>query len=277
VDLGFAAMRDERVPKRSASDDTASDDEADDSVHGINMFGTNVLNDVNDVRDWELGDWQLKADGPARHRARGGEIRAALIEKLLGDDYSSEVMEFRGMNPGIFSMIKRFCTSSSRLRAERSEECDEDSSHGFSVSVLMVMMQRLHTHHTIHFLTACLSLLAVRNNLDKMFWGVLSSLGLLFSYTYSQQLAKDFGEHVREMPRAAGMSSIIVAAADNKAYSIRTAVEHADPHRQTEFLQTTNWLTSAIPNDHGIMEIASSSTPAPVYHTFAMRLPSDYL
>jgi hypothetical protein len=270
-------MPNERVSKRSASDDTASDDEADNSVHGTNMFGTNVVNDVSEVRDWELPDWQLKDGGPARHRARGVEIRDALLEKLLGDDYSREVMELRRMNPAIFSTIKRFCTSRSRLRAERSEEGDEDSSHGFSVSVLMVMMQRLHTRHTIHFLTACLSLLAVRNNLDKMFWGVLSSLGLLFSYTYSQQLAEDFGEHVRAMRGTAGMSSIIVAAADNKAYSIRTAVQHADPHRQTEFLQTTNWLTAAIPNDLGIMEIRSSSTPAPVYQTFAMRLPSDYL
>jgi hypothetical protein len=242
----------------------------------MNMLGTHVVNDVNAVRDWELGDWQLRADGAMRHRARGDEIRDALIEKLLGNDYSREMEEFRRMNPAIFSMIKRFCTSGSRLRAERSEDGD-DSSHGFSVSVLMVMMQRLHTHHTIHFHTACLSLLAVRNNLDRTFWEVLSSLGLLFSYKYSQQLAEDFGEHVREMPRSEGMSSIIIAAADNKAYSIRTEVEHADPLRQTEFLQTTNWLTSVIPKEHGIMEVTSSSTPAPVYHTFAMRLPSDYL
>jgi hypothetical protein len=271
--------------KRSAGvdtgDDAASDDEAEsgtaNSVHNNNVFGTNGLNDVNTVRHWELAEWQFSNEGDARQRARGGNIKENLIAKLLGDDYSRDVVELGTMNPAIFSLVKRLCTSGSRHRAERSADGNENSSHGFGISMLMCMMQRLHTHHTIHFLTACLSLLAVRNNLDKMFWGVLSSLGLLFSYTFSQELAQDFGERVRERPRTDGMTSIIVAAADNKAYSIRTSVEHADPIRQTEFLQTTNWLTSVINKELGIREINSSSNAAPVNHPFAMRLPSDYL
>jgi hypothetical protein len=268
--------------KRSAGgDDTASDDEAyretENTAHNNNVLRTNVLNDVNDVRDWELADWQLRNEGGARQRARGGEIRGELITKLLGDDYSRDLEELGKMNPAIFSLVRRLCTSRSRHRAERSADGNENSSHGFGVSMLMCMMQRLHTHHTLHFLTACVSLLAVRNNLDRMFWGILSSLGLLFSYSFSQELAQDFGERVRGRPRPDGMTSLIIAAADNKAYSIRTSVEHADPHRQTEFLQTTNWLTAVISKQLGIAEINSSSNAASVDHTFAMQLPSDYL
>ena len=59
------------------------------------------------------------------------------------------------------------------------------------------------------------------------------------------------------------MSSITIAAADNRGYYIKTQEEHIQEGRRNELLQTVNWLTSNVPLPHGIAEITGLlSAPA---------------
>ena len=83
---------------------------------------------------------------------------------------------------------------------------------------------------------AALSLLAVRNGLGKTCWTTLSSMRLVYSYSFSRDLAIELGERIRAESAVGGMSSITFAAADNKGYYIKTNEEHSEEGRRNEFL-----------------------------------------
>ena len=211
---------------------------------------------VNEIHSWMLADWQTNEGGAAWHATQGAQLRANLIERLLRDDYSGLKNELSSMNPEAFNSLKAVCTSKSRMLSEiRGGGIDE---HRDSAMELLLSAQvRLHTTNVYLFPTAALSLLAVRNGLDKTFWTILSSMRLVYGYKFSHELAIELGERIRAKSAEGGMSSITLAAADNKGYYIKTNEEHSEEGRRNEFLQTTNWLTSLVPISHGIREITS--------------------
>ena len=129
------------------------------------------------------------------------------------------------------------------------EHCDS------AVEMLLCVQVRLHTTRVFLFPVAALSLLAVRNGLGKTFWTILSSMRMVYSYSFSHDLAIELGERIRAESVVGGMSSITFAAADNKGCYIKTNEEHSEEGCRNEFLQTVNWLTSIIPLSHGIAEI----------------------
>ena len=97
----------------------------------------------------------------------------------------------------------------------------------------------------------------MRNGLDKTSWTILGSMRLVCGYKFSHELAIELGERIRAKSAEGGMTSITLAAADNKGYYIKTNEEHSEEGRRNEFLQTTNWPTSLVPSSHGIREITS--------------------
>ena len=255
-------MTENRKRPRSHSGRFSTSDASVHSSASCEASEISSLSTSSEHSNWELSDWQLRADGDARNLARGAEIKEELLQKLLREEYGCELQEMQLMNPQIHQQIKRLCTSNSRDRSDRTSNAVPCSAHNFGVSALMVMMHRMHTHHSIHFITACMSLIAVRNNLDKIFWGLLSALGLLFSYSFSQDLALELGERVGEKHRDGDhMKSIVIAAVDNKGYMMRHP-EHTENARQSQFTQTANWLIALIASMLNILEIYDSPIAA---------------
>jgi hypothetical protein len=209
------------------------------------------------IHSWMLADWQTNEGGSAWHATQGAQLRTNLIDRLLRDDYTQVKNELSLMNPTAFNSLKAVCTSKSRMLAEmRGGAVDEHRDN--ALEMLLSAQVRLHTTNVYLFPTAALSLLAVRNGLDKTFWSILSSMRLVYGYKFSHELSAELGERIRSESAAGGMSSITFAAADNKGYYIKTNEEHSEEGRRNEFLQTVNWLTSIVPLWHGIGEVSGS-------------------
>ena len=137
--------------------------------------------------------------------------------------------------------------------------------------MILCQQPRLHTTKVYLFPTAALSPLAVHNGLDKTLWTMLTSMRIIYGYDFSHGLSLELGARICHESASDGMTSIMIAAADNEAYYIKTNEEHSTEWPLSELLQTVNWLTAKVPLSHGISEITgrlSASTVTAVHRTF---------
>ena len=98
-----------------------------------------------------------------------------------------------------------------------------------------------------------LSLLAVRCSVPRMFWDVLSSGQILYSYSTSRMIARDLGNIVMSptsIPLDLASAVVMLAAYDNCMVQLRTNHEHVAAERCNDKYQTCNWLTRWLPNTY---------------------------
>ena len=74
---------------------------------------------------------------------------------------------------------------------------------------------------------------------------ILNSVRVVYSYNFYWALVAELGGRIHVVAPASGISSLIHAATDNKAYYTKTDEKHSEEGH--EVLQTANWLTSNIP------------------------------
>jgi len=104
----------------------------------------------------------------------------------------------------------------------------------------------------LNFFIVVLSLLALAFNVPVAFWGILTSMRLLFSKEFTVKLAKELGDAVaaEELPNSSQNIGWLVA--DNKCYMMRQKHMHANvdangaPRANGEMLYTNNRLSSPV-------------------------------
>ena len=179
--------------------------------------------------------WQI-AGTDRLNRHANATTRQALKDKLLGPFDASDLLGASSINPAIKQHIIRIVGS--RDEADALDPADTNSTLGpdgaakglpkrmMSIEYLTSTLQRLRNRNIYNFFIVVLSLLALSNNLPHVFWGILCSMGMLFSKEWTLKLAKELGDQVvaSEVPGASQNVGIVVA--DNKCYFSKTTFRH---------------------------------------------------
>ena len=182
------------------------------------------------IYSWMLAVWQTNDIGPAWHATQGADLRTNLIERLLRGDYTRLKNELSSMNLTAFNALIAVCTSKTRMFSEMRGGTISEHRNS-TMEMLLCAQVRLHTTtSTSVYLSpaVALSMLAVRNGPDKTFSTILSSMRLVYRYSFSHDLAIELSERTRVESVVQRISSIAFAAADNKGYYIKTNEKHGE-------------------------------------------------
>ena len=85
-----------------------------------------------------------------------------------------------------------------------------------------------------------LSLLALALNVPVTFWSILSAMGLLFSKTWTVELARELGDEVESRQVDGASKQVGISVVDNKCYMMPHKYMHAVVTRDGVFQSPTN-------------------------------------
>ena len=211
--------------------------------------------------------WQYDATAQPHLRLQGGKVRADLLKRLLSQEhYKTSGDEMVRNNDKVVNLLKEMTLSQSRAKAMRDEglSLDLDTSRNPFFELVVSMLGRLHSPKLCSFFCICLSLMALKSSVNKLFWSLLVSLRVIYEYNFTHVLATELGEMARE-PQQPVMKSMTIAIGDNKAFYKRSNACHVEPPndasgrdsltRRNFLIETVQLIYAPVPVRFGLREI----------------------
>ena len=149
-----------------------------------------------------MQDWQY--DGDSTDQPFGSQrTRQELRRRLLEDELNPrDLLGGLLVNEHIKLAIMTIIGTRDQGVTVEEEEAEEGGGGGGvnkrlrAIEMLVGLLQRLRNRNIKNFFIVVLSLLALALNVPVTFWSILSAMGLLFSKTWTVELARELGDEV---------------------------------------------------------------------------------